>query len=213
LAQTLSAGIGGVTERRRLAGSSEGVVVRVIAGKFRSRLLKGPGKLSLRPTSDRLRETLFNILGPAVEQSLFVDLYAGTGAIGIEAISRGARETILVESHAATARLIRTNLAALKIDSGVELVEAEALRGLERLASRRLIADFIFLDPPYDHQRELLDVLDYLDVSHVVAPRGLVIVEHGNKTELPQRLERLERTRLVEQGDANLSFYRLAAAA
>jgi 16S rRNA (guanine966-N2)-methyltransferase len=187
--------------------------MRVIAGKFRSRLLKSPGKLRLRPTSDRLRETLFNILGPGVEESLFVDLYSGTGAIGIEAVSRGARETIFVESHAATARLIRANLAALKIDSGVELIEAEALRGLERLAARQLIADFIFLDPPYDRPRELLDVLDYLDASHVVAPRGLVIVEHRNKTELPPRLERLARTRLVEQGDAHLSFYRLAAAA
>jgi 16S rRNA (guanine966-N2)-methyltransferase len=187
--------------------------MRVIAGQFRSRLLKGPGKLRLRPTSDRLRETLFNILGPVIEESLFVDLYSGTGAVGIEAISRGARETIFVESHAATARLIRANLAALKINSGAEVIEAEALRGLERLAARHLIADFIFLDPPYDGQQELLDVLDYLDASHVVAPRGLVIVEHRNQTELPERLERLERTRLVEQGDAHLSFYRLAAAA
>jgi 16S rRNA (guanine966-N2)-methyltransferase len=187
--------------------------VRVIAGKFRSRLLKGPGKLRLRPTSDRLRETLFNILGSAVEDSLFVDLYAGTGAIGIEAISRGARETIFVESHLAAARLISANLAALKLNSGVEVIEAEALRALERMAARHLIADFIFLDPPYDEEQELLDVLDYLDVSHVVAPRGLVIVEHRHRTELPERLERLERTRLVEQGDAALSFYRLAAAA
>jgi 16S rRNA (guanine966-N2)-methyltransferase len=187
--------------------------MRVIAGKFRSRVLKSPGKLRLRPTSDRLRETLFNILGPAVEDSLFVDLYAGTGAIGIEAISRGAREAIFIESHPATARLIRANLAALKIDSGVEVIEAAAIRGLDRIAARHRIADFIFLDPPYEHAQELLDVLDYLDLSHVVAPRGLVIVEHGNKVELPERLERLERTRLVEQGDAALSFYRLAAAA
>jgi len=187
--------------------------MRVIAGTFRSRLLKGPGQLRLRPTSDRLRETLFNILGPAVEDSLFVDLYAGTGAIGIEAISRGAKETIFVESHAATANLIRANLNGLKIQSNVEIIEAKAVRGLERIAARRLLADFIFLDPPYEDAQELLDVLDYLDASHVVAPQGLVIVEHRNKLELPERLDRLERTRLVEQGDAALSFYRLAAAA
>jgi 16S rRNA (guanine966-N2)-methyltransferase len=187
--------------------------MRVIAGTFRSRLLKGPGKLRLRPTSDRLRETLFNILGPAVEDSLFVDLYAGTGAIGIEAISRGAKETIFVESHAATARLIRANLDALRIESGAEVIEAAALRGLERIALRHLLADFIFLDPPYEDEQGLSEVLDYLDVSHVIAPLGMVIVEHRNKVELPERLERLERTRLVEQGDASLSFYRLAAAA
>jgi 16S rRNA (guanine966-N2)-methyltransferase len=187
--------------------------MRVIAGTFRSRVLRGPGKLRLRPTSDRLRETLFNILGPAVEDSLFVDLYAGTGAIGIEAISRGAKETIFVESHAAAALLIRANLAALKIESRAEIIEAPVLRGLERIASRHLLADFIFLDPPYEDQAGLSEVLDYLDVSHVIAADGMVIVEHRNKVEPPPRLRRLERTRVVDQGDAALSFYRLAAAA
>ena len=187
--------------------------MRVIAGKFRSRLLKGPGKLRLRPTSDRLRETLFNILGPAVEDSLFVDAYAGTGAIGIEAISRGAREAVFIESHAASARLVRQNLEALGIRAGAEVIEANAVRGLERLAARHRMADFIFLDPPYERDEECLLVLEFLDSSHLIAPGGLVIVEHSRKTELPERFDRLERTRLIEQGDAALSFYRLAAAA
>lgn len=187
--------------------------MRVIAGKFRSRKLKGPGLLRLRPTSDRLRETLFNILGPTVEDSLFVDLYAGTGAIGIEAISRGARETIFVESHARTARLVRANLAALGIREGVEVIESNALRGLERIAAQHRIADFIFLDPPYDDEEAHPNILEYLDASHLLAPSGLVIAEHRNRRELPERLDRLERTRLLEQGDAALSFYRLAAAA
>ena len=103
--------------------------MRVIAGKFGRRKLKGPGLLPLRPTSDRLRETLFNILAPAVEDSLFVDLYAGSGAIGIEALSRGARRVILVESNSKAARLVRENLAALEIRAGVELIEADALAG------------------------------------------------------------------------------------
>jgi 16S rRNA (guanine966-N2)-methyltransferase len=187
--------------------------LRVIAGKFRSRLLKGPGKMRLRPTSDRLRETLFNVLGPAVEDSLFVDLYAGTGAIGIEAISRGAREAIFIESHAKAAKLIRENLSALEIRSGAELIEAPALRGLEKIATRHLIADFIFLDPPYESEEEYFLVLDFLDASRLIAPGGIVIVEHRRKVEMPGRLDRLERMRVLEQGDAALSFYRLAAAA
>jgi 16S rRNA (guanine(966)-N(2))-methyltransferase RsmD len=187
--------------------------VRVIAGKFRSRRLKGPGKLRLRPTSDRLRETLFNILGPAVEDSLFVDLYAGTGAVGIEAISRGAREVIFIEAHAAGARLVRENLAALGVREGAEVIEAAALRGLEKLAAGRRMADFIFLDPPYEKEEEYLLALEFFDESRLLAPRGLVIVEHSRKVELPERLNRLECTRQVEQGDAVLSFYRLAAAA
>jgi 16S rRNA (guanine966-N2)-methyltransferase len=187
--------------------------VRVIAGKFRSRRLKGAGALSLRPTSDRLRETLFNVLGPTIEDSLFVDLFAGTGAVGIEAISRGAREVILVESHKATARLIKENLQGLAISVGAELIEAEAMRGLEKLSARHLVPDFIFLDPPYDDADAYEEVLEFLDGSHLVGPYTLVIAEHRDKLELPERLTRIERTRLLEQGDAGLSFYRRAAAA
>ncbi|HYL68577.1 MAG TPA: 16S rRNA (guanine(966)-N(2))-methyltransferase RsmD [Candidatus Limnocylindria bacterium] len=186
--------------------------MRVIAGKYRSRKLKGPGNLRLRPTSDRLRETLFNILGPSVVDSLFVDLYAGTGAIGIEAVSRGARETIFIESHAAGARLVRQNLEALGIRSGIDVIEADVVKGLKNLAARHLVADFIFLDPPYEGD-EHLRVLEFLDESHLVAPYGLVIVEHQRGMELPERFDRLERSRMLEQGDAALSFYRLAAAA
>lgn len=187
--------------------------MRVIAGKFRSRVLKGPGKLHLRPTSDPLRETLFNVLGPSVADSLFVDLYAGTGAIGIEAISRGAREVIFVESHVQAARLVRENLESLGIRAGAELIEADAVRGLERLAHRHLVADFIFLDPPYEEPEEHLRVLEIIDKSHLLDAHGLVIVEHHRGMDLPDRFDRIELTRLLEQGDAALSFYRLAAAA
>ena len=187
--------------------------MRVIAGKYRSRRLKGPGTIRVRPTSDRLRETLFNVLGPSIADSYFVDLFAGTGAVGIEAISRGARDVFFVESSAKAARLVRDNLASLEIRTGAEVIEADAIRGLERLAARRLIADFIFLDPPYEKADEYSEVLEFLDASHLIAPRGIVIVEHLSKMELPQRLDRLECTREIEQGDTLLSFYRLAAAA
>ncbi len=186
--------------------------MRVIAGKFRSRRLKSPGTLLLRPTSDRLRETLFNVLGPRLEDSLFVDLFAGTGAVGIEAASRGARHVVLVESNLKATKLIRENLGTLGVH-GAELIQADALAGLERLANRHLMADFFFLDPPYDKPTELSRVLDYLDASHLVAPKGIVIAEHHWRVDLPERLDRLECTRQIEQGDAVLSFYSLAAAA
>src|ERR1700735_3629161 len=130
--------------------------MRVIAGKYRSRPLKGPGAQRLRPTSDRLRETLFNVLGPAIQDSLFVDVYAGTGSIGIEAASRGARDVILIESHKQTARLARENTEALKIGATVHIIEDDAIRGLERLTSKHLLADFIFVDPPYADAEEYL---------------------------------------------------------
>jgi 16S rRNA (guanine(966)-N(2))-methyltransferase RsmD len=187
--------------------------MRVIAGKYRSRLLKGPGQLKLRPTSDRLRETLFNVLGPAVEDSLFIDLFAGTGAVGIEAVSRGAKQTIFIESHAATAKLLQQNLESLKAANAAELIVADALRGLEKLQARHLMADFIFIDPPYNNDADYTRTLEFLDDSHLVAPRGMVIAEHRTGFELPEMFERLELKRVLEQGDATLSFYRLAAAA
>src|SRR5579871_6777865 len=108
--------------------------MRIIAGKYRSRILKSLKGLELRPSSDYLRETLFNVLGPNVEGSRFLDLYAGTGAVGIEAISRGAEEAVFVEHHAPTVKLIRENLASLKIESGVEVISANAAAALQKLA-------------------------------------------------------------------------------
>jgi len=187
--------------------------MRIVAGRYRSRVLKSPGKLRLRPTSDRLRETLFNILGRTVEDSFFVDVYAGTGAVGIEALSRGARKVIFIEQHSAAVALIRKNLEQLAVTVGAEILAMDALRGLAVLTSRRLLADFIFLDPPYKDAGEYERALDFLDSTHLLAPAGLVIVEHDQRRELPEWLTRLERSRVVEQGDASLSFYRLAMAA
>lgn len=191
--------------------------MRIVAGKYGSRTIRSLRGLALRPTSDRLRETLFNILGPAVEGALFVDVYAGTGAVGIEALSRGADEVIFIEKHPAAVTLIRSNLAALEIRDGFEILAKDAVRGLELLASRRfggaVLADFIFLDPPYGDQPEYEGALEFLDHSHLLARHGRVIVEHARRLTLPEHLTHLERVRLVEQGDTSLSFYRLALAA
>ena len=187
--------------------------MRVVAGKYRRRMLKSLRGLKLRPTSDRLRETLFNILGSAVEGAVFVDVYAGTGAVGIEALSRGAREAIFIEKHAAAAELIRKNLQALGIGAEADLLPVDAVRGLELLVARRVHAHFIFLDPPYADASEYERALDFIGRSPLLTPSGRVIVEHPKRLALPERLAELERTRVVEQGATALSFYRLALAA
>jgi 16S rRNA (guanine966-N2)-methyltransferase len=191
--------------------------MRVIAGKYGSRTLKTLSGMALRPTSDRLRETLFNILGPTVEGSLFVDVYAGTGAVGIEALSRGASEVIFIERHAAAVALIRENLEALGVTAGFEILAKDAQRGLEILSTRKLgghvQADFFFVDPPYAEEEEYAQILEFLDGSRLLARHGRVIVEHASRLALPERLVHLERTRLLEQGDAALSFYGFALAA
>ena len=187
--------------------------MRVIAGKYRSRVLRSLKGHALRPTSDRLRETLFNILGAPVEGGTFVDLYAGTGAVGIEALSRGARRAVFVEEHAPAAILIRRNLDSLGIKSGAEILGVTVLRGLKRLEALHLHAQFIFLDPPYADTEEYERALAFLGESSLVASGGLVIAEHLGKRALPERVGKLELARVVEQGDAALSFYRLVLAA
>jgi 16S rRNA (guanine(966)-N(2))-methyltransferase RsmD len=191
--------------------------MRVIAGTFRSRVLKSLKGLSLRPTSDRLRETLFNVLGPDVAGSRFLDLFAGTGAIGIEALSRGAAEVVFVENHAPAATLIRRNLEALGIRKGATVIATDALRGLEKLASGKkdetCCYDFIFLDPPYAAANDYARVLEFLGSTHLIAPGGVVIAEHRRNFDLPEGVGALQRYRVLKQGDAALSFYRRAAAA
>jgi 16S rRNA (guanine966-N2)-methyltransferase len=187
--------------------------MRVIAGKYRSRTLRSLKGQALRPTSDRLRETLFNILGAEVSGTTFIDLYAGTGAVGIEALSRGARHVIFVEQHAPSAALIRRNLESLGISAEAEILSTSVARGIERLEARNVHAHFIFLDPPYAADAEYESTLEALGESSIVAPGARVVVEHLRKRELPDRAGELELTRVVEQGDAALSFYHLALAA
>jgi 16S rRNA (guanine966-N2)-methyltransferase len=186
--------------------------MRIIAGTYRSRILKSLRGLALRPTSDRLRETLFNVLGPAVSGSRFLDLFAGTGAVGIEAISRGASEVVFIENHAPAAVLIGKNLDSLGVRSGATVLGVDALRGLETLAARRKSGsspfDFVFLDPPYAAAEEYKSVLRFLGAAPFLAPGSIVIAEHRHSFELPARAGALVRYRVLKQGDAALSFYR-----
>jgi len=182
--------------------------VRVIAGKFRSRTLRSLKGQALRPTSDRLRETLFNIIRPSLEGAIFIDLYAGTGAVGIEALSRGARSAIFVEQHGPAASLIRRNLDSLGMKGEAEILGMDVPRALLRLETRQERAQFIFLDPPYAALGEYERALAFLGESSIVAPGGCVIAEHLRKHALPERAGKLQRVRVVEQGDAALSFYK-----
>jgi 16S rRNA (guanine966-N2)-methyltransferase len=200
--------------------------MRVIAGIYRSRKLRTLRGLALRPSSDRLRETLFNILGPAIEDAVFVDLFAGSGAVGIEALSRGARRAIFVENHPAGAALLRGNLESL----GIPLAKAsdppnkafggtgailsqDACAAIEGLIARDLKADFVFADPPYADSAAYKEILDLLGESELLPPSGLLILEHARRRELPAIAGQLERTRVVEQGDNALSFYHVVRAA
>lgn len=185
--------------------------MRIIAGKYRSRQLCSLKGAALRPTSDRLRETLFNVLGELVTGASFVDCFAGTGAVGIEALSRGAREAVFIEKHAAAASLIQRNLDSLEIRSGARILKMDALAALQKLAgpsSANGSVDICFLDPPYSERSQYAQVLSFLGSAPLLAESGLVIAEHERKLDLPGVFGTLESVRVLRQGDAALSFYR-----
>ncbi|HWE86744.1 MAG TPA: RsmD family RNA methyltransferase [Terracidiphilus sp.] len=214
--------------------------MRIIAGRLRSRRFEAPAGLATRPTSDRLRETLFNVLAARTEGAAFLDLYAGSGAVGMEALSRGAARVVFVERVAGALKVLRGNLAGLELGEGVE-VRAEGVgtylrrvvgsadprspsaRDLGHPAAkvRRPGFDVVFLDPPYDAEGEYEMTLGLLgdasfhprspsarDLGHPLLNQGAtVIAEHRRKDVLKDRYGALERTRLLLQGDAALSFY------
>jgi len=186
--------------------------MRVIAGKFRSRRLKAVPGMDVRPTSDRLRETLFDILTAgnpaALEGTVWIDFYAGTGAVGIEALSRGAAMVYFVESAPGAAELIRKNLFALGITSGFQVLRQDTVRALQAWDQSGIQADFVFLDPPYAMETAYGHALTALSSAAFVLAETIVIVEHQKKFDPGEQVGELKRYRLLKQGDAALSFYR-----
>jgi 16S rRNA (guanine966-N2)-methyltransferase len=187
--------------------------MRVIAGTYRSRRLVAPRGLATRPTSDRLRETLFNVLARHIEDAVFADLYAGSGAVGIEALSRGARLVYFVDNAAPALAAIRENLASLEIRSGFKIEPCSVSAALRRLSepNSQERCTIVFLDPPYaaadDYARTLTGIGQQAD--SLLAPSGIVVAEHGRKMQPPlaESYGPLQRYRVLEQGDAGLSFY------
>jgi 16S rRNA (guanine966-N2)-methyltransferase len=183
--------------------------LRIIAGKYRGRKLKSPPSLEVRPTSDRLRETLFNVIAPRIEGTRFLDLCAGSGAVGIEALSRKASHVTFVDRSRKMCALVEANLDLCRVpEDETEVVQSEALEFLRRAnkAKKNEPWDIVFFDPPY--------ATDYLAVesfgkhdSSLLTENGLLIVEHHHKNQLPDNVGSLTRTRTLKQGDSALSFY------
>ena len=171
--------------------------MRVIGGEFRSRRLKSIPGAATRPTPDRLRETLFDILQARIQGATFLDGYAGTGAVGIEALSRGAAHAFFLERNRGALAAIRENLASLNAESRATVVAGPVLLTLPKYA-----APIVFLDPPYEQQREYAAALEILGES----PADLVVVQHSVRLDLAESYGMLRRSRVVRQGDNALSF-------
>ena len=182
--------------------------MRIIAGKYRGRNLKTPPSLQVRPTSDRLRETLFNVIAPRIEHARFLDLCAGSGAVGIEALSRGASHAVFVDKSRKMCALVEANLDLCRIpEDETEVLQAEAVDYLARSLKQKVPSwSIVFFDPPY--------AIDYLPVlelfgtnSGLLAQDGLLVVEHHHKNQLPDEVGSIIRSRILKQGDSALSFF------
>ncbi len=186
--------------------------MRVIAGKYRSRPLQSMRGMDIRPTADRLRETLFDVLtagnASALEGSVWLDLFAGTGGVGIEALSRGASMVYFVESSEPATELIRKNLQSLGVEHGFEVLRMDAMRALQSLDARGIRADYVFLDPPYRMEKAYGESLDGLSKMRLLKPESTVIAEHPKRFDPGETFGGLGRFRKLVQGDATLSFYR-----
>ena len=179
--------------------------MRVISGKFKSRRLKGVPPAGIRPTSDKLKETLFNILGPNVNGATFLDGCAGMGGVGIEAISRGAAFVYFVDQSRKARQIIQENLKSLEVTGGFKILEMDLMKALNVIEPP---LDIAFVDPPYEREDLYQACLDRFGAAPLLAPGGLLIIEHSKRDELPDAAGSLRKTRSLVQGDAALAFYR-----
>jgi 16S rRNA (guanine966-N2)-methyltransferase len=180
--------------------------MRIIAGAYKGRNLKSPPSMNVRPTSDRLRETLFNVIAPRIEDTRFLDLFAGSGAVGIEALSRGASHATFVDRSRRSCTLIESNLELCRVPEDQRVIYcSEAYEFLRQTTSAPW--DIVFFDPPY--KQDYLRTVEFLGVNaaKLLTDDGLLIVEHHHKNVLPERTGDLSRTRVLKQGDSSLSFY------
>ncbi|MBI3328023.1 MAG: 16S rRNA (guanine(966)-N(2))-methyltransferase RsmD [Nitrospinae bacterium] len=180
--------------------------MRIIAGVAKGRRLATLRTLALRPTPARVREALFNILGDRICDAHVADLFAGTGAFGLEALSRGAGRVVFVEVHEPACRVIAKNLRVCGLTERASVWQIDALKALPLLKAAGETFDLIFLDPPY--QTPLVeDTLEQLEDGVLLAPEGRVVAEHFFKRTLQDQYGRLSRVRVARSGDVALSFY------
>ena len=188
-------------------------MVRVIAGEFKSRKLRTLDGQATRPTSDRLKETLFNLVHSRIAGTAFLDCFAGSGSIGIEALSRGAGFVVFVEESSRAVKVIRQNLALLGEGPSLrcQILRQKAEAGLKSLERTGRKFDIVFLDPPYADAEQYPRVFEQLQDCELLNDEALVVAEHSKFLALPAQMMQLERRREVRQGDSVLSLYHFQA--
>lgn len=185
--------------------------MRIVAGSAKGRVLAAPKSDDvIRPTADRVRETVFNVLGQRCDGLTVLDLFAGTGALGLEAVSRGAIKAVLVDRDREALTLCHQNVKTLKFDDRVEIMASKALEAVATLGKQGRVFELVFADPPYQQQVGVA-VLEALLAAKIVSPDGVAVIETGRDEVLPERVGAFERIDLREFGTTNVAIFRLTA--
>ena len=181
--------------------------MRIVAGKNKGNILKSPKDLSVRPTSEKVREALFDILGISIKETCFLDLFAGTGAVGIEALSRGAREVLFIEKELKCIKIIKKNVEKTGNMQNTIIYKIDFLSGLKLLVKKNYLLDYIFLDPPYSRELVNISLLEIAKLP-ILRPNGLVIAQHHKKEKVMENINSLRLYNQRRYGECYLSFYR-----
>lgn len=182
--------------------------MRVIAGEYGGRRLDRIEGMDIRPTSDKVKESLFNMLGESIIDCNFLDLFGGTGGVGIEALSRGAKHVVFIDTGIKSIKVLKGNLEQLNIKDCVEVFHTDYSTAIKKLYKYNKQFDIIFIDPPYSvgiAQNALADI----DRNPILSQSGMIIVEHDSKDDMPQKVGRLVLCRIKKYGNTSLSFYNI----
>lgn len=181
--------------------------MRIISGLSKGRVLETIKGMNTRPTSDRVKESLFSIIQDRIKDSIILDLFAGTGNLGFEALSRGASKAVFIDQNIKAIDAIKRNSRNLGYEEVSEIYRNDAMRALTELSKRDIVFNIIFIDPPYckDYEETLLSLIDDKSILH---NEGIIIIEHDAKTILSHRVANLECYDRRKYGGTGLSFFR-----
>lgn len=182
--------------------------MRVISGKARGLKLNTPKNQDVRPTTDRVKENLFNMINSYIMDSNVLDLFAGTGSLGIECLSRGAKNCVFVDISKESISIVKSNIKKARVDNESVVLNADFKDAVSRLQVQKNKFDIIFMDPPY-YKEMFVDALQKIDNAELLNEEGIIVVEHDTKDDLPDIIGRLEKTKDKKYGNTTLTFYKM----
>lgn len=180
--------------------------MRVISGKARGLKLNTPKNEDVRPTTDRVKESLFNIINGYIIDGDVLDLFAGTGSLGIECLSRGANKCVFVDVNKTSIDIVKSNIKKARVEDNAEILNIDYKSAIERVKNKNYKFDIIFMDPPY-YENMFIDSLKKIDESDILKDDGIIVVEHDTKQKFPESIGKLIKDRSKKYGNTTLTFY------